>query len=272
MLRQSAKTFAARSAARLLPQAQYQKCVFVLSHMRAVTTALTNVLCSHPGLSGYGETHVPHDHAYSVGQLMVNLMRHRAWRPGTMMVDKILHSHLDQTSCAAFYTARAVFLLRAPAPAIASIKRLSAQGDGRLVRDAEAAAHYYLQRLTVLEQHWERFPAERRIGLSSEALLANPDEIIAGLGDWLELQPPLRNRYRAHVCSSRPGRGDPLMSAQCIRIEARAPVHQASALTDVPENLAARCILAHARLLSRFMSEPAGGEFKDFSTPRCEVG
>ena len=115
MMGDIAKASSAWTASMLRPQADYDRCIFVLSHMRGATTALTNVLCSHPQLSGYGETHVSYLAGSGPGRLAVNLMKRKALAfKAPFMVDKILHSHLDLHPDATFYRARAVFLLRAP--------------------------------------------------------------------------------------------------------------------------------------------------------------
>ena len=241
----------AGSTARLLPQARYGRMIVVLSHMRGATTALSHVLCAHPAVSGYGETHVAHDGASAPGRVLVNLARRGAFDPrAPRLLDKILHDRLDAAPPASFYAARAVFLLRAPGPAVASILRLGARTGLAEGASAETAARYYAARVERLATHWDRFAPGRRCGLSTAALLADPDAALAALGPVLGLRPPLVNRYAAHPAARAEGAGDPTRSAGLARIAAGTEPEMP--LDGVGPALAARCAAAHAALAARF--------------------
>ncbi len=252
-MRETLKQGAGR-AARLAPQAQYARGIFVLSHMRAATTALSNVLCSHPSISGYGETHVRHDREDAPGRVLVNLALRRAFHPrAPYVIDKILHTALDADVPRAFFDARAVFVLRSPGAAIPSIVTLARQSGMADLTTPQGAATYYASRVAHLARLWDRFPPERRFGLTAERLLASPEDAIDRLGAWLALQPRLENRYIPHAATSKGGGGDPTRAATHRRIERSQPAPQILPPPEaLPDRLAHRCAEAHAALLARF--------------------
>lgn len=260
-IRRTARRMAAHGARMLMPQARYSQMVLVLSHMRSASTALSNVLTSHAALTGYGETHVCHDGAHAPGQVLVNLARRRAFdRRASLLLDKVLHNRLDDAPPPEFYTARGLFLLRGPGPVIASIRALSARTGLDEGRSADAAAQYYLARVTHLATHWARFAPQRRLGLTNTALLADPDAQIARIGQWLALTPPLENRYHTHPAAQVGGGGDPLCAARLSAITPRiSPPTGADLPPDLPpqlpRDLAARCMAAHDTLAALFAAD-----------------
>ncbi|CUH78755.1 hypothetical protein TRM7557_02030 [Tritonibacter multivorans] len=250
----SAMKASSKHLARVLPQARYKRSIFVLSHMRAATTALTNVLCSHPAISGYGEAHVNYDSPASSGQLLVNLLRRRAFDPfAPYLADKLLHNRLDNNLPEDFFSARAVFIVRSPAAAIASITALGARTGVAEGQTPETAALYYAGRLEHLNTLWDRFAPENRYGLAVETLLADPDARVARLGTWLGLSPALKNEYAPHPASQSGGGGDPTRSADLRRIEkAATPLTAPQFDPRLSDDLRARCEDAHKHLLQRF--------------------
>lgn len=232
--------------------------ILVMSHMRSASTALCNVLCSHSDISGYGETHVFHGDRFPAGRVAVNLMRRRSFdQSAPFLLDKILHNHLDAGVAAEFYKARAIFLVREPATAIASIVHLSRKAGMPQTASPELAADYYVQRVKRLLELWDLFPHERRFALPSESLLSQPEGALAELGTWLNLSKPLENSYRPNPVSSTNGAGDPLYSAAASRIECRNAKSQPATLDELSSETAGRCIEAHHQLLSQF--EMVGG-------------
>jgi hypothetical protein len=247
------KSLTAMGACQWASHARYEQTVMILSHMRGATTAVSHVLCSHPEISGYGETHITHDKPYSPGRLVVNQARRKAWkRDARYLFDKVLHNRLDQAPTPAFFEARTIFLARAPKPTIASIVKLSQQTGMRSTVTAGKAATYYLQRLQRLSLLWESFPPMRRFGVSSERLLSEPDATIGHLGAWLGLSPALTNAYQAHPAALEHGAGDPTVSGKLTRIEARVQTPDLRAVADVPAALSDDCLEAYIHLVRAF--------------------
>lgn len=230
----------------LAPHARHDRCLLLLGHMRCGSTALANVLCAHPAISGYGESHINHGAPAAPGRLVLNQIGARRWKPGArLLFDKILHDHLDAGAPPAFFTARALFLTRAPEPAIASILALFASLGTREYPDPASAAAYYTARLTRLAALWERFPPGRRLALTHEAMIAAPDATLARVTAFLGLTPPLANAYRASP--TRPGSGDPLAAPHLAAIGHRATArHAALSASELADARA-----AHAAFLSR---------------------
>ena len=146
-MRETVKAGLGRGVHGLDAQCRFERCAFILAHMRCGSTALSNVLCSRPEVSGYGEAHVAYRGEADLGALVVNQARRWAWRPrARYLFDKILHSRHDGAAPPGFFRARAIVLAREPEPAIASIRRLfEGLGKSDYGTDA-AAAEYYAER------------------------------------------------------------------------------------------------------------------------------
>lgn len=231
----------------LAPHARYDRCLFLLGHMRCGSTALANVLSSNPAISGYGESHIDHGAPSAPGRLVLNQIRAGRWKPGARyLFDKLLHDRLDDGVPPTFFTASAIFLTRDPEPAIASILALFGSLGSREYPDPASATAYYVARLIRLCRLWDRFPPSRRLALRHEALVSDPDASLARLTRFLALDPPLDNAYRASPI--RPGAGDPLAAARYTAITARPQTPRRAALSAT-ELAAARA--AHAAFLAR---------------------
>ena len=240
-----AKRLAARALMPVLPQARAGRMLYLFSHMRAGSSALSHVLCAHPGIAGYGESHVVHDSADAPARLVLNLARRGAWeRRADWLFDKVLHDRLDAALPDAARAGHALVLLRRPGAALASLRALHTRtGVAEGASDA-AALRYYTDRVTRLAALWESWPAPRRLGLTSEALMADPDAALARIGGWLGLA--LENAYIAPPAAGAEGAGDP-GSLATRRIALRAP-DPLPLPRDLPEALRQAAEDAHARL------------------------
>lgn len=215
------KTIAGAAVSHIFPQCRYRTSLFLIGHMRCGSTALSAILCSRPDMSGYGEAHIAYSGRSALGVLAINQMRRRAWSPkADGLFDKILHSRYDSDACPGFFEARALFMARAPQPAIRSIRHLFEKvNSGEYATDA-AAADYYEERLEAMLQLWPRFAADRRIACTYEALTVDPDGVLAQLSAGLQLTPPLANRYAIKAAATARGAGDPLSASQHTQIVA----------------------------------------------------
>lgn len=212
---ESVKSLAGRVVTSVAPQCSFERCVFVLGHMRCGSTITSNLLCSRREISGYGETHVRYSDVSATGRLALNLAKRGAWQPGAdFLFDKLLHTRLDSDPPAPFFQARAIFMTRAPEQAVPSIYRLFRKIGSTQYKTVTAAAHYYAKRLEHLSVLWQRFPQSQRMALDYDELIADPDGQIARLSHFLGLVPPLENSYAANALTLAPGAGDPLASHQ----------------------------------------------------------
>ena len=216
----------------LAPQGRFDRCLFLVGHMRCGSTALANVLCAHPSVSGYGETHVRYDRPSAPGALILNQLRRGRWTPhAAHLFDKLLHDDLDAAAPPAFFTARAIFVTRPPDAAIPSILRLfRTLGSREYATPADAAA-YYVRRLARMRALWHSFPADRRIALRHEHLVADPAATLEHLSRFLRLTPALANAY-APGKALPPGAGDPL---EAHRLTAIVPAPTDRSPTPLPD-------------------------------------
>ena len=198
----------------------YDNCIFILAHMRCGSTALSNIICSRPDVNGYGEAHIRYSVPGALGRLALNHVVRDGWsRQAPYMFDKVLHSRLDTGAPPEFFTSRAIFVLREPEPTIRSICNLYEKIGRAEFRSKEAAAHYYVARVEALAGLWDRFPADRRIGMTHKGLMHDPERALAAISHHLGFAPPLANRYESRAASRKGGGGDPLVSGRHERIE-----------------------------------------------------
>lgn len=249
-MREHLKSALGSSVSRLAPQARFERCLFVIAHMRCGSTALSNVLCSRPDVSGYGEAHIRYDTPNAVGRLIVNQAARRSWAPNApILFDKILHNRHDTQPVPGFFEARAVFLARRPFRSIASIVDLYARlGRQHEYPDLAAAARYYIDRVEQMCRLWHQFPAERRVGLTHDALLQDPDASLENISAALAIKPALENHYTSRRASRRGGAGDPLVSGAHSRIEKQS-VQTDGETFDLPPSLVAALNAAYSRYL-----------------------
>jgi len=232
------KKIASKSATTFLPQTDYENCILLLGHMRCGSTALSNILCSHPDINGYGECHVVHNSDSSPGALAVNQIKHRAWsRKAGRIFDKVLHNRLDSDPSESFFSSKAIFLIRDPNDAVPSILKLFERMEVDQYRTIDEAAEYYADRMCHLGALWERFAPEDRMALQYETLVSDPDGCLDQLSNLLELSPALENRYETNENSSRPGAGDPF-NAQTNQAIVKGGIKKKPQDTSTYDNLA----------------------------------
>ncbi|KIT16309.1 sulfotransferase family protein [Jannaschia aquimarina] len=230
-VRDTAKRALGASVATVSPQCRYDRLIVVVAHMRCGSTALSNVLCSRPDISGYGEAHIRYDGQGALGRLLVNQALRRSWSPKAhSLFDKILHDRHDLDATPGFYRARAIFVVRPPGATIRSIRKLFSSLDRGEYEDDEAAARYYADRLATMSDHWFRFPVDRRVGILHPHLISDPEATLARISSALSFDPPLENSYVSRAVSTKGGAGDPTASAKHTRIERRTGPEPADTL------------------------------------------
>jgi hypothetical protein len=221
-LRSHAKRAAGGIASALNHQCRFSRGIFILGHMRCGSTALSNILCSRPEVSGYGEAHIAYRSRASLGELVINQIKHGAWRPrAPRLFDKILHSRYDHDAPEDFFQAKAIFIFRAPEPSVQSIRKLfDAVATGEY-RDDAAAARYYVERLGSLARLWRAFPPDQRLATAYDRLTGDPDGELVRLSRFLGFVPALDNRYATPAATRRHGAGDSVVAPRMTRIVAR---------------------------------------------------
>lgn len=215
------KTLSGLAMALANRQCRFENACFLIGHMRCGSTALSAILCTREDVSGYGEAHISYRSRSDLGLLALNQWKRQAWkRAAPLLFDKLLHNRYDIAAPGGFFAARAIFMARDPAPAIASIRQLFIKvPTGEYATDEEAAL-YYCQRLEAMLALWPRFAGGRATAITYDALVASPDAGLARISRRLDLSPPLVNQYRVTAATQVHGAGDPINAARFDRITA----------------------------------------------------
>jgi hypothetical protein len=178
--------------------------LFLLGTMRSGSTLLTSILCSHPRVFGYGETHVVYRSSGDFGELEARVCRaHRIDPPeigARYVLDKLLHDGLlRDLRMFEEVDLTCLFLLREPRRTIQSL----VHQFGSTLDDAFT---YYRERLASLERYAQAFP--RAAFLNYEDLVGDPERMLASLTGFLGLAPPLTAEYRLQPLHEVKGVGD----------------------------------------------------------------
>lgn len=257
-MREIIKSVAGRTVSSLSRQCDYENLIFVFGHMRSGSTALTNVLCSHDSISGYGESHVRYDDRSGPGRLLVNQALRRSWSPSAKyLCDKILHNRYDPDLEADYRSARAVFSARSPASSILSVVHLFKSIGKNEYPTLNDAADYYIGRCKRLCSLWDLLDIEQRIGIEFEELQSDPDKAISRVSDFFDLRPTLENKYQSKAASRKKGGGDPLESGRHNRIVQNNSSHQGCGMDslDMKPDLAEKAEAAHKEIIERFRAD-----------------
>lgn len=198
---------------------RFESTIFLLAHMRCGSTALSNVICAHPEICGYGEAQVAYAGEVDIGLLAFKSLYNRAWKSDfRFFFDKVLWNHLDAAAGPDFFNARAVFSCRNPRDTIASILNLATRTDRMRRFDAEKAAEYYERRMERLLEMWDRFPPERRVGITHDRMIAETGPVLAEISTMIGLREPLANSYASTTPEVKTGVGDPLDAVRYSKI------------------------------------------------------
>ena len=175
--------------------------LFLLGTMRSGSSLLTAILCSHPEILGYGETHVVYDGIDRMQELVARVRRaHDGREPSRYVLDKLLHDGLIRDpGIFEGIDLTCVFLLRDPRRTIESLVH---QLDSTL----DDAFTYYRERLLNLKRYARAFP--RSAFVSYEGLIADPKGTLARLTGFLGLKAPLSPEYRLQPLHDVKGVGD----------------------------------------------------------------
>ncbi len=188
-----------------LKQIQY---VLILGHMRSGSSMLTQVLCSHPEIAGFGETHTTYRGARDLLTAGKSVYaRLRRWRVRQRyVVDKVLHTELlPEIEPLKLLPVKWMVLVRNPADAIAGMMRTFSMSR-------EAAAAYYRARLEAMEAQVGRLAGASKIPVlltTYEWLTSDPQRELDTISGFFRLAEELRPRYMVQKGAQSPGAGDP---------------------------------------------------------------
>lgn len=188
-----------------------QAYLFLLATMRSGSSLLSSILCSHPEILGYGETHVVYDRPEKMQELEARVRRaHGEQIHARYVLDKLLHDGLIRDPAVLEgIDLTCVFLLREPRRTIESLVH---QLDSTL----DDAFGYYRERLASLERYARAFP--RSAFLTYEGLIEDPQGTLERLARFLGLGSPLSAEYRLQPLHDTKGVGDRSGRLQAGRI------------------------------------------------------
>lgn len=184
--------------------------IFVVGHMRSMSSLLCHILGSNAEVAGYAEMHL----SYHGDRDLRRLVRSVGETIGTPVVgkwvlDKILHGgHKITREVLGRADVRIIFLLRDPARALQSILWMTRRLKGANVpNDPVAVSRYYCERLHQLEQLSLQLN-ERAAFIESDRLITATDVVLERLSGWLGLAERLNPTYRTFKYTGMGGYGD----------------------------------------------------------------
>ena len=178
--------------------------------MRAFTTLAGHILGSHPRINGYFEMHISYDDASALDKQLDVFQQYEMLKEnGHYLFDKLLHNdyRLNPERLDLTHTKILVSLLE-PEHTIKSIVDLFGK---KAVEDLYAspveATNYYVERVKTLADFC-RSVNQPYYYYDAELFQAASETLLSRLTDWLELDPPLSERYQMFSQTGKAGVGD----------------------------------------------------------------
>jgi len=196
------------------------RAIFVLSHMRSRSSALSHVLGSHPKIVGHGELLRGYRSRADMALSRIQLQQRSEHR---FFHDKLLHNYTFlHDSLLTATENKIVFLLREPISAAESFVRLYRTErpecnrlDGEVHQDF---CDYYQQRLPVLATMAEKI-GRRAVLIDSDMLIERAEPTLAALSRFLELATGLKSEFRLFTDSGSSGHGDTTGGLQAAKLQ-----------------------------------------------------
>lgn len=184
--------------------------IFLLSHMRALTTLAGHILGSHPRINGYFEMHISYADVRALERQREAYLEHETLKEHShYLFDKLLHNdcRLD-TERLGDVDIKLLVSLLAPTRAIKSIVDLfERKGPGEPYADPARAADYYIERLNWLAGFCRSLKRPYYY-YDAELFQQAPAPLLEKLTQWLELDTPLSERYQLFSQTGKARKGD----------------------------------------------------------------
>ena len=178
--------------------------IFILGHQRTGSSLLTQIICSHPEVAGFGETHTPYRSRGDLRRLRGEVFRihGRFLRWESRVLDKVLFNNLlPDPQIVDAPDIRWIFMLRDPVRTMRSMVDMFGN-EGRQVQ-------YYLERVEWLRSAAVRLGSEKRSFFTTyDRLIRDAPEELSALSKFLDLSPPLRQEYELQPRAGMEGVGD----------------------------------------------------------------
>ena len=197
--------------------------IFLLSHMRALTSLAGHILGSHSQINGYYEMHLSYEDASALDTQREALLQSDGIKPGSCyLFDKLLHNdYVLKPERLGLADIKILVSLLEPEHTIRSIVHLFAQkADPDLYASPVEAARYYVERVRALAEFcrttdWPYYYFD------AELLRRAPETLLPRLTQWLELETPLSERYAVFSQTGKARRGDSSARMRSGAIDAR---------------------------------------------------
>ena len=184
--------------------------IFLLSHMRACTSLAGHILGSHPQINGYYEMHLGYEEPAALDRQLDAYRQSDALKANRRyLFDKLLHNDYPlRPEQLGLTDIKILVALAEPAHTIRSIVHLFRQKpDPDLYASPVAAANYYVERVRALAEFC-RTTGWPYCYFDAELWQRAPERLLPRLTAWLELDPPLSERYAVFSHTGTVRRGD----------------------------------------------------------------
>ncbi len=184
--------------------------IFLLSHMRALSSLAGHILGSHPQINGYYEMHLSYEDASALDQQLDVYRASDALKPNSRyLFDKLLHNdYVLQPERLGLAEPKILIALAEPEHTIKSIVHLFRQKPAPdLYASPVEAAHYYIARVQALAD-FSQAAAQRYFYFDAALWQRAPAQLLSRLTKWLDLDSPLSERYEVFSQTGKARRGD----------------------------------------------------------------
>ena len=179
--------------------------LFIIGHMRTGSTLLVHILCNNPEIIGYGETHYAYSKQSDIYASALKIYEKMGSKPkGRYALDKVIHQGLIKDDRVIHHPAvQVIFLIRSPAESLSSML------EAEVVPSPEGAVEHYIRQLTWVSRLTSQVEYESTAFLTYDNIVHKTDEVLDGLGEFLDLKKPLRSEYNTMESTDVYGIGDP---------------------------------------------------------------
>jgi hypothetical protein len=195
--------------------------IFLLSHMRAFTSLAGHILGSHPQINGYYEMHLSYEDASALDRQREVLLQSDGLKENSRyLFDKLLHNDYRlQPERLGLADIKILVALAEPAHTIRSIVHLFRQKpDPDLYASPVEAAKYYVERVQAIADFC-RTTDRPYFYFDAELWQRAPERLLPRLTAWLQLEPPLSERYAVFGQTGKARRGDSSARLRSGRID-----------------------------------------------------
>lgn len=183
--------------------------IFLLSHMRAMTSLAGHILGSHPDINGYYEMHISYEEEDALSrQLEDYLAADELKKDSRYLFDKLLHNdYLLNLDLHVLSECKILVSIQRPEQTIKSIIDLFARKESKeLYASPEAATAYYMQRVQQIADFCQSH--KQHYYYDAEMFQLDPETLLPAMSDWLGLSQPLSEHYQIFSQTGKARKGD----------------------------------------------------------------